>query len=215
MDNDGSGDGGLGRVLNDVAQHRRAHEAQAQADADAEEARLKAHASVIIQAVRRQDATASDAVAAFLVKAQTITPTHSIYVGSVKKRRFVPITIETYDEPVYEQAHLIHIWGRDYGENERWGHSVVVRRNGTVIFTHSDSRSRWSGDKTQLSPRVYPGILAFVRGDTADDHPLKPWPLHDSGLERVTPDDVQRTTDWFVEALALYLDGDPQSGDKS
>lgn len=82
---------------------------------------------VVEQALRRQDEQTRKDVEAFLARVEGVEPDHTVQVGSVIRRRVVPIAIETRRAPVYERAHLVFSWSRVYGEDAHAAQSVVVR----------------------------------------------------------------------------------------
>lgn len=104
--------------------------------------------------------------------------------------------------------------------------SVLVRTNGVVIASYKRSPlpaipptkedtdtnssrlytsplSEWQ----ERSPKGEPGLLPFWMPKPREGQALLMiGPRGDEDMARLTGDDVERTTNWFVRALATYLD---------
>lgn len=204
-------DGGLGQVLGALEAEKQTKELAAQARKRGEAIERNARIKAVEEAFVRQDATILNAVTTFLQNASHITPAEKIVTRYETRRRFVPFVIERYSEAVeWDGAHVIFKYNRSLGEDSSINQSVLVRTNGVVLFSGGRSRLGPKVDDSRQKterPTDQPGVLPFwvPKPNPNALAPLRDIPYYHDDLSELSKEDVDRTIEWFVHALAAYL----------
>jgi hypothetical protein len=204
-------DGGLGQVLGALEAEKQTKELEAQARKREEAIERNARIKAVEEAFVHQDAVILNAVATFLQKASHITPAQRVVTRYETRRRFVPFVIERYTEAVeWEGAHVIFEYHRSLGEDASVSQTVLVRTDGIVIFWSNRSRLGQKVDDSRQKterPTDQPGVLPFWIPKPNPDNvvPLRDIPDYHDELSKLSKEDVDRTIEWFVHALAAYL----------
>jgi hypothetical protein len=192
-------DGGLGRALAERAAARSA----AAAEAATREQQRQARVSEIEEALREQDARTKNAVMAFLRSASKIKSMpvpHGHETVEVSRSIFGRPRMEQRAMTV--QAHQVYHWSAHEDEHGK-GQSVYVLKTGHVLLFGIGSRTN--------PPELTKGQLPFyVVAAERERQPVLKTRFGPREAVPINPDmtldDVHYTTDWFVQALASFLD---------